>query len=327
MGGGKGGGGGGDDEIKIDFDAEPYINRSILELDDALRAALPYTEGYMYESIATQKEAQREAQLQLKLSSDLARADIKEYFERAMAYGAPYREAGYKALDSLQDILGQPRMAMGSSALAKALENDAKIKGAREQMAANGRDLANRLDLSPQDRQNLLYMTAAGLNPMGIQQALSEIGAQPITRAGPREIKATAGEAQGPTDISNRGKGRSGGSGGTPGVEFNMDPFNPSLRANIPGLFGNRGGNNGDPRQNPYNDMYKNSNATLQSLYDMTQRLALNPVTQYVGSSMGPYSQMTQAQNNMSPDLYSALRAVQSGYAGMVPVPTSVYNG
>ena len=157
-------------------------NEAIGFLDKAIRAAIPYSELYtkaaidiQRQMIDVQRDTAKEQILALTKYHDLSRADQKEYYERGMALGAPYREAGYRSLDNMQDILGIARPATGSSALAKALDDQAKRQSSRSQLQASGRDLLSRLNLSPQDRQNALYAMTAGNNPMGIAKALSYI--------------------------------------------------------------------------------------------------------------------------------------------------------
>ena len=84
-------------------------------LQNALMQALPYSEGFT-----------REAMDELRRSEKQARIDQEAGFQRMQGLTAPYRAAGYMALDDYLDTLSIARPEMGSLKLATALESAAK---------------------------------------------------------------------------------------------------------------------------------------------------------------------------------------------------------
>lgn len=107
------------------FDAMPYAEQANDILGDALEAAIPYSEGYTNEAINVQKKALQDARIEAEAS-----------FQRAQGLSAPYRLAGYQALDQYMDTLTVARPEMGSFKLATSLENQA-MKDAAEQRVKN----------------------------------------------------------------------------------------------------------------------------------------------------------------------------------------------
>ncbi len=170
MGGLLGGGGAGE----IDFDAREYADEANSFLDDALRTAIPISEAFTTRAIS---EVQRQF--------DIGRSDLKEYNALAQAQGAPYREAGYQALDMYQDTLGMPRLSSGSSAMAKALENKAKQQGAQRQLQSAASQFASQTNLPPAEQLKLSQMAQGG-NSFALTNYLQNfLGQDPGTLKGP----------------------------------------------------------------------------------------------------------------------------------------------
>jgi hypothetical protein len=103
------GGGGG-----ADTDVDGAVNKANGYLQDALTLGLPYSENFTKQAIQAQQQAQ-----------NLARNDAEGGFQRSQGLNAPYRLAGYQALDSYMDTLTMARPEMGSFKLANALESAA----------------------------------------------------------------------------------------------------------------------------------------------------------------------------------------------------------
>lgn len=105
------------------FDAMPYAEQANELLDKALGSAIPYSESYTSQAIEAQEYALQ-----------TARNDAEAAFQRAQGLSAPYRAAGYMALDTYMDTLTLARPEMGSLKLATALESNAKRDAALEQL-------------------------------------------------------------------------------------------------------------------------------------------------------------------------------------------------
>lgn len=106
------------------FDAKPYADEANGLLDRALNSAIPYSEGYTKKAITRAEQAQKQS-----------RADSEAGFQRSQALSAPYRAAGYMALDDYMDTLTLSRPEMGSLKLATALESNAKRDAALKQLS------------------------------------------------------------------------------------------------------------------------------------------------------------------------------------------------
>jgi hypothetical protein len=156
------GGSGGGEQIDTAFIDEAK-SEALSFLDDSLRAALPYSESFTERALSAQRE-----------QFALARGDIKEYYELSQAQTAPYREAGYQALDTLQDTLGMARLSSGSSAMAHAMENRAKEKAARSRMQQSAITTAQQLGMSPEDQMKFVQSATYGGNLPGLTRALQQ---------------------------------------------------------------------------------------------------------------------------------------------------------
>lgn len=107
----------------VNFDAMPYADSANSYLDRALSSAIPYSEGYTDQAIQYAERANQQA-----------RADTEAGFQRSQGLSAPYRAAGYMALDDYLDTLTIARPEMGSLKLATALESAAKREQALSQL-------------------------------------------------------------------------------------------------------------------------------------------------------------------------------------------------
>lgn len=109
-----------------DTDVDGAVAKANGYLTDALALGLPYSERFNKQAIEAQKQA-----------TEQARSDLNTGFERSQALGAPYRLAGYQALDSYMDTLTLARPEMGSFKLATALDNTAKREAALTELGAD----------------------------------------------------------------------------------------------------------------------------------------------------------------------------------------------
>ena len=305
-------GGGGDIDTGFVTQAK---NEAIGFLDKALRAAIPYSELYtkaaidvQRQMIDVQRDTAKEQILALTKYSDLSRADQKEYYERGMAMGAPYREAGYRALDNMQDILGMARPSSGSSALAKALEDQAKRQSSRSQLQASGRDLLSRLNLSPNDRQNALYAMTAGNNPMGIAKALSYLQAKPTDPSYDPQFSPARLTQAGDYGASGSGGGSTGGSSGG-GGDWQTSPV---LGQSYQSLFDNTNAN----VLASYKDL-QGINAPISQMFG-------DPIANYAMQAYPQYQSLQQSTAGLNPATRSLLSASATGFGGLTPQRVSV---
>ena len=142
--------GGGGDVEEIDTDVNGAVNRANDFLNNALLIGLPYSEQFTRQAVEAQQMAEKQS-----------RADQESGFQRAQGLQAPYRLAGYQALDSYLDTLTQARPEMGSFKLANALESNAKRDQALSQMDIDteamrtkyGLGFSNAMALDPVTRQ------------------------------------------------------------------------------------------------------------------------------------------------------------------------------
>lgn len=168
--GGGGGGGLGDAMAIVDeFESEGQGY-----LSNALRSAIPYTEMFSYQAIETQREMLNRQLDALEMAQKQSREDTKEYYERGQAMTAPYREAGYQAFDTLQDILGMARPESGSSAMYHAMENQAKERANRARMGIQAARTAKDLKMNPRDAFKFQQAAMFGNNLPGLTTALNE---------------------------------------------------------------------------------------------------------------------------------------------------------
>lgn len=142
---------------------EEYESEAQGYLDIMLRNAIPYSEFFTKLAIDN-----------MNAMFDRARNDTREYYERSLAFTAPYREAGYQALDTFQDTLGIARPAAGSSAMAHAQENKAKEQALRRSMATEAALTASRMGMNSEDRYKFIQAARHGSNLLGLQRALQQ---------------------------------------------------------------------------------------------------------------------------------------------------------
>lgn len=150
---------------------DQFEREAQIYLDQALRTALPYTEFFTQRAIDNMNRM-----------FDISRSDVQKYYELSQAQTAPYREAGFQALDSLQDTLGIARPKSGSSAMYHAMENKAKEDALRRRMAAEATQTARDMDMSPQAAQNFIAAARYGTNPAGLNTALREYASSAYPR-------------------------------------------------------------------------------------------------------------------------------------------------
>lgn len=193
-GGGEGGGEGGEEGMEI---VEEFEEEAQGFLDTMLRNAIPYSEFF------TQKAVD-----EMNAKFDQARNDTREYYERSLAFTAPYREAGYQALDTLQDTLGIARPGSGSSAMAHAQENKAKEQAIRRSMATQAANTASQMGMPAEDRYKFIQAAQHGSNLLGLQRALQQYELQGGGNRVDNTLRATVapageGEEPGTNDYSN----------------------------------------------------------------------------------------------------------------------------
>lgn len=114
----------------IDTDVDGAVAKANSYLTDALQMGLPYSERFTQQAIDALNKAQEKAQSQL-----------EQGFQRNQALNAPYRLAGYTALDSYMDTLSMARPEMGSYKLATALENTADREAALKELGQDVSDV------------------------------------------------------------------------------------------------------------------------------------------------------------------------------------------
>lgn len=174
-------------------------------LDTALRTAVPYSEFFTEKAL----EAQRE-------QFQLARSDTEKYYEIAQAQTAPYREAGFQALDTLQDTLGMSRLDSGSSAMYHAMENKAKMDAARREKSYAVQKLVNDLNINPEDAYKLMQSGTYGSNYPGLMETVSQFAAGGMTpfKDQVHPLKATKGSVTpGEAGVGGEGELSYGGGG------------------------------------------------------------------------------------------------------------------
>ncbi len=337
------GGGGGDEEGKegqkgagfIDFDAMGYADRSNQMLDEALRGAIPYYAFFNQKAIDEQRR-----------QFDLGRNDIKEYFERSQAMLAPYKEAGYQALDTFQDTLGLARNSAGSSAMAKALENQAKVDSARANMRTAADQFLGTLNLSPEDYYRMSQGMTYANNMPGLMQGMSE-----FFTLNPGLEKAQMGVTQGqvpdPTTTLYPGQTLQNqigyanfpnamgmyanlpGALAQVGMSGNWNSFNSMLNAGIPGMGGMGGGMMGGGQQQrpgmntPYGMLTGSNSPSIVGRTNpygnlMTQAQSQFPsaYSSWLSSTIPQMEALNRAQNAMPAGTGAMLGALASGNFG-----------
>lgn len=100
-------------------------------LSGALGQGLSYSEGYNSQAINQQNTSLQAALDELNQAMTTTTNTMNNAFQTSQALQAPYRNAGYQALDQYQDSLHMNRATMGSQALSTALTNQV---GAQQQV-------------------------------------------------------------------------------------------------------------------------------------------------------------------------------------------------
>jgi hypothetical protein len=174
----SGGGGGEGEAAMIEFDSTAFASSANEVLDRALEQAIPYSERGTQFAIEALKNFYTQSRKDVMEAEGRARIDFEKGHGLAQAKLKPFAEAGYGALDTYQDILGLPRFAAGSSAVAAAGEMKAKQEAARQALTNQGMSMMDSLGnkISGQDKMNLMSSIQSGGNPMGIMRALEQMG-------------------------------------------------------------------------------------------------------------------------------------------------------
>lgn len=276
-----GGGGGGDVQLIDPAFIGAARDQSLDFLDQALRSAIPYAEYFTEKAIGEQRR-----------QFDLSRSDVREYYERAMAQTAPYREAGFQALDTLQDTLGMSRLESGSSAMYHAMENKAKQDAARRQMRMSAADTAAKLRMNPDEAFKFVQTATYGTNPTGLMKEINRFD------NGPRQRLDST-----PTTAKSRGEGKP--------VGGDMGPFGSISNDRLdvtPNVVGwTRGG-----RAN-YADVTDNDYSGL--LGATSQRFDVDPRLEFQRAAMNIMPDLQAARNNMSSRQSTLARLGQTGFS------------
>lgn len=118
---------------------DPGAANSVLQ--QGLEKALPYTERYTEQAIQAQNQYFDKAITFLNSSLDKALNVSTQQFNVSQALQAPYRNAGYAALDRYMDTLMLPHTALPSQQLAAILQKDAMSQGAMANVASGAQNL------------------------------------------------------------------------------------------------------------------------------------------------------------------------------------------
>jgi hypothetical protein len=118
-GGGSSGGG---------IDVQGGVSQANKILGKSLTSALGYSEKYTNKGVDTQTDYYGKAtdflQQALAAATQQATSNIKSGLSQSIATNAPVVQAGYDAMDRYKDSLGMSRAAMGTGALAQALQSN-----------------------------------------------------------------------------------------------------------------------------------------------------------------------------------------------------------
>src|SRR3990167_7189184 len=176
FGGGESGGGGSVPEIE--FDASAYASSANEILDRALEQAIPYSERGTQFAIEALKNFYLQSRKDTMERFRQSKVEYQKMYDVAQAKLEPYVQSGYGALDRYQDILGMPRFAAGSSAVAAAKEKQGMQNAARQELRNQGANLLDMVSdqLDPQSLKNLQASINSGGNPEGIMLALQQMG-------------------------------------------------------------------------------------------------------------------------------------------------------
>jgi hypothetical protein len=276
----------------IEFDSTKFSNSANEVLDRALEQAIPYSERGTQFAIEALKNFYTQSRKDVMEAEGRARIDFEKGHGLAQARLKPFAEAGYGAMDTYQDILGLPRFAAGSSAVAAAGEMKARQQAALQALSNQGMAMVDSLGdkISGQDKMNLIHSIQSGGNPMGIMTALREMG-------------ITSGQDRFRTDFPNPELKTLGGqiSGGfTEEGQFEGGELIGEQRP-IPSILGNIA-----------NDLGRFSNDLYAQSFN-----------QYLGNAMPSYAQYSSSRT--SPQQASILNALRGGVSTQGAVPTATY--
>jgi hypothetical protein len=132
--GAMGGGGG----INVDVPT----NQMNQLLGDAQNNALNYTNNFTNQAIGAQNNFYQQAMNQILQSQAQATQQATGQFNQSQALQAPYRDAGYAALDNYMDTLMLARPEMGSQKVATYLNNAAQAQNQVNNLALGERQLS-----------------------------------------------------------------------------------------------------------------------------------------------------------------------------------------
>ena len=288
--GGGGGGGGGKAQMVDPAFIEAARDHSLDFLDQALRSAIPYSEYFTEKAINEQRR-----------QFELSRSDVREYYERAQAQTAPYREAGFQALDTLQDTLGMSRLESGSSAMYHSMENQAKQDAARRQMRMAAAQTAQKMGMPADEAFKFVQTATYGGNTPGLMREIANYG-DPTRR--PLDS----------TKTTQKGLGKGKPIGGKMGMFGSIT----GDRADVSGLT------NGWTRGNQanYQDITDNSYSGL--LGATSNRFDVSPVAEFTRNAMNIMPDLQAARNNMSSRQSALARLGQTGYSHIPAVSRDV---
>ncbi|MFW9927772.1 MAG: hypothetical protein ACFFD1_00085 [Candidatus Thorarchaeota archaeon] len=154
-----------------------FINQANGILDRSIQQAIPYSERGSQLAIDTINNFYRISRNDMFQQQQQARKDLIQQTQLANAKLEPYVQSGYGAQDKLMDILGLPRFAAGSAAIASAQQAEANKNAALSNLKMYGNNLVNQLpNLDPQSRTNLINSINSGANPAGIVRGLEQMG-------------------------------------------------------------------------------------------------------------------------------------------------------
>jgi hypothetical protein len=296
---------GSSDQVDTSF-IQGQEDQAIGYLNQGLQAALPYSEMFTQESINMQQQAlsAQMALAQQQLTSEqenaqIANADIQNYYQQGMALGQPYRQAGYQALDKLNQIVGNQTPQGGSAALVQALTQQAQQQGAQQTLGAQGAALASSLNLSPQNKAMLMQGTAFGANPLAVQQQLQNMNAQPYPLLSPNsgQTPQYSGAQALPNATAMAMNGVMGGQSGQ-----GLQPV-PGVGSVSPQLFQGT------------NAMLNNVSNTMSGPGSpLALNSGYNPISTYLGGALPAYNQYQQALLQTSqPQTAATINAYNNG--------------
>lgn len=288
---GMGGGGGADVSNAVNQISE-MVELGLKFAEHQTGQAMRFGEQKTEQGISFMKEQTDKAMNELKTGTAVGKEEIRQGYEQYQALNAPYRIAAYNALDGLMDSMGMARLNISSADMANALENQAKLKGAQQQLTAAGtgllRSLPNSVD--PKTREMLQYAVSSGQDPSAIAKQFQYLTIPENTTALDR-FKLTTANAS----VPRVGKDSSGLSGAGESYGGGLNPSQSS----------------------PFN--------SYEYMQTSPQYQPTSAVNSYLADALSAYSTLQRAQNSVNPQQSSLAAALSSGAYSQPPKVVDIF--